>query len=484
MNFYAVYAADVVDAFRALSVRVRRRKSGVVWFALLFAGSVWIALKLVEIALTVGLPANLQVTTGALLFAAFFGMLAKGAVDAYHRAVRPESLVFLLVQPVPRGAVALGKFLTVLWFNLAFVAAALALAVAFVAAGLRVPLPWEFAASLVLAVVSGLASGFALAVLGSLSSWRRKLAGLASYAPVIGFGYASLVAANASLRDSVLVLASLTVVSLAAIVASARFLVEAWNNQTAGRRRPGKPRHYVRLADAKLEALVDLELKTMVRKRQLLLTFGTILIVGISLLATYAVVGQPAGLPPSVAGVFYPFILAAAVYVAAATQLTVPGLAALGKELDRLWILRSLPVPGRTAYAAKTLVILLLVPAIIMGVALPLPLFAGFPVAVTAFIVLVSAAACLALVALGVYAGARSPNFDPNTGGLPDSIAMYNVFLAALVVAFIVVALPAQVYQHDFALGIMAAILAADVAVALVVFATTRAARRYDAIAA
>ena len=473
MSFYAVYAADVVDAFRALSVRVRRRRSGVLWFALLFAGSVWIALKLVEISLTVGLPANLQVTTGTLLFAAFFGMLAKGAVDAYHRAIHPESLVFLLVQPVSRGAVALGKFLTVLWFNLAFVAS-----------GIRVPLQWEFAASLVLAVVSGLASGFALAVLGSLSTWRRKLAGLASYAPVIGFGYASLVAANASLRDSVLVLASLTVVSLAAIVASARFLVEAWNNQTAGRRRPGKPRHYVRLADAKLEALVDLELKTMVRKRQLLLTFGTILIVGISLLATYAVVGQPAGLPPSVAGVFYPFILAAAVYVAAATQLTVPGLAALGKELDRLWILRSLPVPGRTAYAAKTLVILLLVPAIIMGVALPLPLFAGFPVAVTAFIVLVSAAACLALVALGVYAGARSPNFDPNTGGLPDSIAMYNVFLAALVVAFIVVALPAQVYQHDFALGIMAAILAADVAVALVVFATTRAARRYDAIAA
>jgi len=484
MSFYAVYAADVVDAFRALSVRVRRRRSGVLWFALLFAGSVWIALKLVELTLTVGLPANLQVTTGTLLFAAFFGMLAKGAVDAYHRAIHPESLVFLLVQPVSRGAIAFGKFLTILWFNLAFVAAALALAVAFVASGIRVPLPWEFAASLVLAVVSGLASGFALAVLGSLSTWRRKLAGLASYAPVIGFGYASLVAANATLRDSVLVLAALTAVSLAAVIASARFLVEAWNNQTAGRRRPGKPRHYVRLADAKLEALVDLELKTMVRKRQLLLTFGTILVVGLALLGTYGVVGHPAGLPPSVAGVFYPFILAAAVYVAAATQLTVPGLAALGKELDRLWILRSLPVPGRTAYAAKTIAILLIVPVVILGVALPLPLFAGFPLAVTAFVVLVSSAACLALVALGVYAGARNPNFDPNTGGLPDSIAMYNLFLVALVVAFVVVAIPAQVYQYDFVLGILAAILAADLAAALVVFATKRAARRYDAIAA
>jgi len=481
MSFYAVYAADVVDAFRALSVRVRRRRSGVLWFALLFAGSVWVGLRLVEIALTVGLPANLQVTTGTLLFAAFFGMLAKGAVDAYHRAIHPESLVFLLVQPVSRGAIALGKFLTVLWFNLAFVAAALALAVAFVASGIRVPLPWEFAASLVLAVVSGLASGFALAVLGSLSTWRRKLAGLASYAPAIGLGYASLVAANASLQDSVLVLAALTAVSLAAVVASARFLVEAWNNQTAGRRRPGKPRHYVRLADAKLEALVDLELKTMVRKRQLLLAFATILVVGIAPLGTFAVVGHPAGLPPSVAGVFYPFILAAAVYVAAATQLAVPGLAALGKELDRLWITRSLPVPGRTAYAAKTIAILLFVPAVVLGVALPLPLFAGFPLAVTAFIVLVSLAVCLTLVALGVYGGARSPNFDPNTGGLPDSIAMYNVFLAALVLAFLVIAVPAGLYQFDRVLGILGAVLVADLSALAVVLSAKSAARRYDA---
>jgi hypothetical protein len=481
MSFYAVYAADVIDAFRALSVRVRRRRSGVLWFALLFAGSVWIALKLVEISLTVGLPANLQVTTGTLLFAAFFGMLAKGAVDAYHRAIHPESLVLQLKQPVSRGAVALGKFLTVLWFNLAFVAAALALAVVFVASGIRVPLPWEFAASLILAVVSGLASGFALAVLGSLSTWRRKVAGLASYAPVIGFGYASLVAADASLRDSVIVLVILAAVSLVAVVASAQFLVEAWNNQSAGRRRPGKPRHYVRLADAKLEALVDLELKTMVRKRQLLLTFGTILVVGIATLSTYSIVGQPAGLPPSVAGIFYPFILAASIYVAAATQLTVPGLAALGKELDRLWIVRSLPVPGRTAYSAKTLAILLFVPAVLLGVALPLPILAGFPVAVTAFIALVSLAACLILVALGVFAGARSPNFDPNTGGLPDSIAMYNVFLAALVLAFLVIAVPAGVYQFDRILGILAAVLVADLAALAVVLSAKSAAHRYDA---
>jgi len=481
MSFYAVYAADVVDAFRGLSVRVRRRRSGVLWFALLFAGSVWIALKLVEISLTVGLPANLQVTPGALLFAAFFGMLAKGAVDAYHRAIRPESLVFLLVQPMSRGAVALGKFLTVLWFNLAFVAAAVALAVMFVASGIRVPLPWEFGASLVLAVVSGLASGFALAVLGSLSTWRRKAAGLASYAPVIGFGYASLVAANAGLRDSVLVFAALTIVALAAVVASARFLVEAWNNQSAGRRRPGKPRRYLRLADDKLAALVDLELKTIVRKRQLLLTFGTILVVGIAILATYSIVGQPAGLPPSVAGIFYPFILAASVYIAAATQLTVPGLAALGKELDRLWIVRSLPVPGRTAYAAKTFAIVLFVPAVLLGVALPLPIFAGFPLTVTAFIALVSLAACLILAALGVFVGARSPNFDPNTGGLPDSIVMYNVFLAALVLAFLVIAAPTAAYQFDRVLGIMGAAAMADLAALAVVLSAKSAAHRYDA---
>ncbi|MGI0149442.1 MAG: hypothetical protein ACREDF_07930, partial [Thermoplasmata archaeon] len=248
-------------------------------------------------------------------------------------------------------------------------------------------------------------------------------------------------------------------------------------------RRPGKPRRYLRLPEPKLEALVDLELKTMVRKRQLLVTFGTIFIVGTALLAMYGIVGQPVGLPRGVADVFYPFVLAASVYVAAATQLTVPGMASLGKELDRLWILKSLPVSGRTVFAAKTVAILLLAPAVVLGIALPLPLAAGFPLAVTAFLLVVFLAVCFVLVALGIYVGGRSPNFDPNTGGLPDSIAMYNVLLVALVLAFLVVALPAQVYRWDVGLGILSAIMAADLGAASVVFATGRAASRYDALA-
>ena len=168
-------------------------------------------------------------------------------------------------------------------------------------------------------------------------------------------------------------------------------------------------------------------------------------------------------------------------YIAAATQLTVPGLAALGKELDRLWIVRSLPVPGRTAYAAKTFAIVLFVPAVLLGVALPLPIFAGFPLTVTAFIALVSLAACLILAALGVFVGARSPNFDPNTGGLPDSIVMYNVFLAALVLAFLVIAAPTAAYQFDRVLGIMGAAAMADLAALAVVLSAKSAAHRYDA---
>ncbi len=485
MSAFAVYAADVVDAARALGTRLKRRKSAAVWFALLFAGSIWLALRLSELALTVGLPPTLEVTPGTLLFVAFFATLGKGAVDAYHRAVRPETLVFLLSQPVPRRAIALGKFLTILWFNLAFLAAALGLAVAIVAVNrMDVPLPWEFAASLILAVVSGLASGFTLAILGSLRTWRRKAAGLASFAPVIGAVYVLLESQNPSLVQALMAFLAVTPIALASVLASSRFLVEAWNNQSAGRRRPGEPKPYLRLADAQLGALLDAELKTMVRRRQLALSVATIAVLGVALVVLYGIVGPPAALPPQFARLFYPIVIAMAVFVAASTQLAVPGMAALGKELDRLWILRSHPVPGATVYRAKTLAVLILSPAILVAVVLPLPVISGFPAAATGFLIIVSVAACFALTALGVYVGGKHPNFDPNTQGLPDSIEMYNVFLAALVLAFVVVAVPAGVYRFDVVLGILSAVLVADGSALAVVMAARTAARRYELVEA
>lgn len=485
MRFFAIYAADVLDATRALAVRVLHRKSGVVWFALLFAGSVWLALRLGELTLAVGLPPNLEITPGTLLFVAFFAMLGKGAVDAYHRAIRPGSLVFLLAQPTPPSSVALGKFFTVLWFNLAFLAGALGLAVAFIAAGMRVPFPWEFAAGLILAAVAGLASGFTLAVLGSLSTWRRKAAGLASYAPVIGFVYATVDAANPAVGDALLALLAVTPVSILAVLASSRFLLEAWNNQTSGKRRQkGASRPYVPLPDPKLEALVDAELKTMVRKRQVALSVGTIGVLGVAIMVLYGIVGPPSSLPSRFADLFYPIVIAMAIYVAAATQLTVPGMAALGKELDRLWILRSHPVPGDTVYRAKTAAILFLTPAILVAVVLPLPLAAGFAPDLIAFLVVGAIATSFALTALGISAGARHPNFDPNTQGLPDSIAMYNVFLAALVLAFVVLAVPGEIFRFNRVLGLLAVALIADLAALLLVLTTNGAARRYDQIEA
>jgi len=87
---------------------------------------------------------------------------------------------------------------------------------------------------------------------------------------------------------------------------------------------------------------------------------------------------------------------------------------------------------------------------------------------------------CFVVTALGIYVGGRRPNFDPNTQGLPDSIEMYNVFLAALVLAFVVMAMPAQVYRVDRVLGTLSAILVADLAALVLVIATRGAARRYE----
>lgn len=230
MNAFWVFAAECVAAWRKLRSRAVRRPSMAFWFAVLFPATVWLALRLAEFVHEVGLPEGFAVSEGTLLFLVFLTLLGKAAVDAYHRIIDAPSEVFALSQPSPHGSIVLGKFLAVLYFNLAPLTLALVLTVSFV--GFRVvdvPLPFPFFAGLVLAFLGGIAAGTVLAVAASLASWTRKAVGIALYAPVVAAMW-TLTGASDSVAAGLPFLGALVVAQLGAVPLASGVLLEAWNN--------------------------------------------------------------------------------------------------------------------------------------------------------------------------------------------------------------------------------------------------------------
>jgi hypothetical protein len=86
------------------------------------------------------------------------------------------------------------------------------------------------------------------------------------------------------------------------------------------------------------------------------------------------------------------------------------------------------------------------------------------------------------MIAVGLYFGARSPSFDRNTGGLPDSFTMYAVFILGLIACVVVFAPAPLVFMNDRVLGVLVAILMADLSALLLTFVVRIAGNRIDAL--
>ncbi|HKZ47421.1 MAG TPA: hypothetical protein VJ397_01395 [Thermoplasmata archaeon] len=474
MRAFLVHAADVAQAARFTASRLVRRPFSLPFFALLLVGSLWLILRTVELAGTADVPEGLRITPDSLLFAAFLLSLGKGAADAYYRMVRHPALVFLLAQPVRRSSIAAGKLWTVVALNLGFVTLCLGVATALLL-GFRIQVPagGAFVPALVAAVLGGLASGFALAVAASLGTWRRKAVGLGLLAGLPAAAWIALVQVELPVEAALPALIVLALASVLAALATSPWLAEAWNAQAASRSgaaghtlRPLRP-PWLTAAGA---AVFDKEVKTAWRKRETVLSLATLVFVAIALASVYTLLGGP----PSgrFARLLLPVIAMAGVFAGAAVTMTVRGLSAIGGEHESLWILRTSPVPGVDVARGKAAAHALLLPAL-AGVGLPLALLAGFPWDTSLLVVVSGLTVGLAMTAVGVHFGARSPSFDRNTGGLPDSLTLYGIFMIGLVACVLFVAPPGALFAGNRVLGLLAAILAADLA-ALALYAAVR----------
>jgi hypothetical protein len=171
----------------------------------------------------------------------------------------------------------------------------------------------------------------------------------------------------------------------------------------------------------------------------------------------------------------------AGAYIGAALVLTSKGLSSIGGEFDSIWIVRTAPVNGHAVAVGKVSAYLIVVPAVV-AVTLPLSLMAGLPWAVTVMLAFGALVVSFLMIAVGLYFGARSPSFDRNTGGLPDSFTMYAVFILGLIACVVVFAPAPLVFMNDRVLGVLVAILMADLSALLLTFVVRIAGNRIDAL--
>jgi len=482
MRAFALHAADILQATRQSGRRFRRQPLALAWFGMLLVGSLWLILSTAELAATGEVETGLVLSPGSLLFSAFLLCLGKGAVDGYYRLVRHPPLVFALAQPVSRARIVAAKLATVLTLNLGFLALLLGTATALVLAlHMKVPAGGPFVPALLSAVIGGLGTGIAFSIGASLRTWLRKAVALGLLAGFPAAAWIALVQTDPGLQAQLGVLALLGVLAVGAALGTGPWLAEAWNAQSATR--PGKTRsgrsYRLPQMTPTVAAVFTKEVKTAWRKRETALALATLVFLGAALVAVKFLVGElPTG---RFARAILPTMTLAGIFAGAAVTLTVRGLASIGGEHESLWILRTSPLLGRDVVLGKVAAYGLVIPAIV-AVSLPLPLVAGFPWDTTLLVATASLTISLLALATGVFFGARAPNFDRNTGGLPDSFVLYGVFILALIACTVFVAPAGAVFGADRVLGLLLAVGGADLAL-FVLYLTVRASGpRLDAL--
>jgi hypothetical protein len=238
----------------------------------------------------------------------------------------------------------------------------------------------------------------------------------------------------------------LAILSLIGIPISAAMLLESWNTMTGSRsplhpvRRGGKPGRTVllvrRFFGTSVSSVYDIEVRTLLRKREGI--GNAITLAGLLAFAVYfyGEFHTFMGFPHFLREIIPILVVGLALYLTVVSLSLVPALA-----------------------------VLLMLPFVIMLVAVPIPLVTGLnPVAIL-FTSMGATVMFLSATGIGLWHGARSPNFDESSGNAPDVMTMYTFMLLILFLSVFLLAPPLVLAFNDKILGFLALVLALDVSV-------------------
>ena len=152
-----------------------------------------------------------------------------------------------------------------------------------------------------------------------------------------------------------------------------------------------------------------------------------------------------------------PTVVGFMLFIEGAFMVTLGSLSLIGKEGKRLWVFLSLPVSGYEVLHGK--VVSVIIPSIIGGYALILPILAvsDLPQGQNVVFLILTLCVILAFSGIGILAGVTYPNFTEGARGSPEIVfQMFILFVCLLMLGFMVVPPMAFYYRYGTGAGVLA----------------------------
>jgi hypothetical protein len=121
------------------------------------------------------------------------------------------------------------------------------------------------------------------------------------------------------------------------------------------------------------------------------------------------------------------------------------------------------PVSGGDIVRGKMLAVLLMLPFVVLFVAIPIPLVSGLSWVAMLFSGIGAAVMFLSATGIGLWHGARNPNYDESSGNAPDVMTMYTFMLLILFLSSALLLPPLAIALADRFLGFLALVMALDI---------------------
>ena len=410
-----------------------------------------------------------------LLFLYFMAFVGKALVDFYPLLFERQATVFLLSQPMRLGNVVAGKLLSVSAFNLALLALGLGtmMGMTYVSPFLHYDVARYIGADLILLTLLASSVGFAYSVLSGLSSWTRKLVGAAIYSPVVSLVWLFTMQLKLDGWNLTLAYLGVYVLSLALIPVVSMFLVESWNTLTTskatshGSTRLMKPSFLAglvgRFAGEGSRAVYEKEVRTLLRRREGVgnaITLGGFVAFAFYFFDQLDDMFELQGIALQIMPAL---VVGLCLFLAAVMLCVIPALGIFSKDGKGAWALKVSPTEDKEIVNGKALSVMLMVPFIVFAVALPLPLLMGSSATALVYAMLGAVCMCCVGTGLGIWIGAKYPNFDEASGNSPDVMTMYVVMLATLLICTALLAPPVALAFSDRVLGLLALVFSVDV---------------------
>lgn len=415
---------------------------------------------------------DLTVRPNTFLLFIYLILVGKSIIDTSHKAVESKELVAVLMQPVSPAKVAFGKFLGILMSNLTLVAYGAGLMTAIQLGSWSItpnhPITitgdypyhqgylwvggygitgFQIIDTVLLATIAT-CMGFVYSILNSLDL-KRRVIGIVLYSQLVSALYFVLRWNDDIVKGSsgyispeiqtiaLVIITSMALVSVYPVIKL--FFFEVWLKETSGKkamwfqkRSWGGLTWLERFFSPRMSRLIKKEFVINIQKKEIVGNLIAILGLSALLIWGWHKIEGIEQIPARAQHIAYPAIIAIGVYLAAILQCGFIGLGSIGKEGRKFWLLKSMPVHPEHIFRAKAVAILALSPITIIGVTLPLPLILGYQWDWVLFFILMGLACIMAFTGIGLIMGARYPNFNESTGGMPDVMSMYMLMLICL----------------------------------------------------